>query len=63
LQRRWIGFLAQGLSRTEELHQGRVGNALALTQAGKRVMGNLRIFEQFAITDPISLLNVEDRRG
>ena len=56
-----IGFLAQSLSGAEELHQRRVGDALALAQAGKRVMGNLRLFEQFAITDPISLLNVENR--
>ncbi len=34
-----MGFLAQSLCRAEELHQRRVGDALALAKAGKRVTG------------------------
>ena len=58
-----IGLLTQSLRGAEELHQGSVGDPLALAQAGKRVTGDLRLFEQSPITDVISLLDVEDRGG
>ena len=58
-----IGFLAQSLGSAEQLHQGSVGYPLALSQAGERMMRNLRLIEQFAVTDPVSLLNVEHRSG
>jgi hypothetical protein len=59
----WIGFLAQRLSGSEQLHQGSVGDPLARAQARKRVVRNLRLIEQLAITNPVSLLNVEYRSG
>ncbi len=58
-----VDFVAQSLSRAEQLHQRCVGDALALAQPGKRVMGNLSYSEQFAIADAISLLNVEHCHG
>src|SRR5271156_1696302 len=41
----WVSFLAQSLCSTEEFHQGRICYPSVFSQAGHRVMRNLRFID------------------
>jgi IS30 family transposase len=68
---RSMGAIARALGRAKatisrELQRNALplgGYPFAFSQAGEGVVRDLRLIEQLAITDPVSLLNVEYRTG